>query len=75
MQEALQYHRGNREKLVQLYNRVLQFYKELPVNFQQDLNSIFPDLEKSTHQKRGELLTPESNILVAGNGFCYQSTF
>jgi hypothetical protein len=65
LQEALQYHRGNRDKLVQLFDRVLQFYKELPVNFQRDLNSIFPDLERSFHQQRLELLTPECYILVA----------
>lgn len=53
---------------MQLYDRVLQFYKELPASFQQDLKSICPDLERSAHQKRGELLTPETNILVAGNG-------
>ncbi|XP_071175960.1 tyrosine-protein kinase Fer-like [Mytilus edulis] len=66
LQEALQYHRGNREKLMKLYDKVVNFYRELPVNFQQDLNSIFPDIEKNAHSKRSELSSPECNILVAG---------
>lgn len=74
LQEALQSQRGNRENLMKLYDKVLQFYKQLPVNFQQDLNNIFPDLERSAHQKRSELLNPECNILVAGEATAGKSS-
>ncbi|CAC5409764.1 unnamed protein product [Mytilus coruscus] len=66
LHQELLYHRGNTEKLIKLYDKVSNFYKDLPVNFQQDLNSIFPDIEKTSLSKRSELLSPECNILVAG---------
>lgn len=56
---------------MQFYDKVLQFYKDLPANFQQDLDSIFPDIERSTNQKRVQLLAPECNILVTGKHVLY----
>ncbi|XP_076095900.1 uncharacterized protein LOC143066919 isoform X2 [Mytilus galloprovincialis] len=66
LHQDLLYHRGNTEKLMKLYDKVLNFYKDLPVNFQQNLNSVFPDVEKTSKFKRSELLSPECYILVAG---------
>ena len=74
VREALQRHRKNREKLMQFYDKVLRFYKDLPANFQQDLDSIFPDIERSTNQKRMELLAPECNILVTGEATAGKSS-
>lgn len=71
LQEALQFHRGNREKLALIYDKVLRFYKDLPSNFRLDLNSIFCDLETTAKQKRSELASPECYILVAGKLYTY----
>lgn len=66
LQEALQFHRGNREKLALLYDKVLSFYNDLPTNFRQDLNNMFSNIETIATQKKSELTSPECYILVAG---------
>ncbi|KAK3592500.1 hypothetical protein CHS0354_026621 [Potamilus streckersoni] len=75
IQKATEDDKFHREKLVEYYNHVNNFYQSLPKEFQLDLGQIFPDIETSLKKRPEELRTNECTILVAGEIAAGKSSF
>ncbi|KAL3851674.1 hypothetical protein ACJMK2_015401 [Sinanodonta woodiana] len=75
LQKATEDDKFNREKLVEYYNHVSNFYRSLPKEFQLDLGQIFPDIESNLKRRPEELRTNECTILVAGEIAAGKSSF
>ncbi|KAL3853545.1 hypothetical protein ACJMK2_017080 [Sinanodonta woodiana] len=66
LKKAIEEDKENRLKLKQKYSQSYEFYKELPKQFQMDLNQVFIDIDKQFQDRPEELNKNECTILIAG---------
>ncbi|KAK3610638.1 hypothetical protein CHS0354_009103 [Potamilus streckersoni] len=66
LKKAVEEDKENRTALKQKYSQSYEFFKQLPRQFQMDLNQVFTDIDKQFQDRPAELSKNECTILIAG---------